>query len=450
MAMHLLMLEVAGTGIRHFTLHDDQQLAVIRVRCLKELQAGIFPNAIFQQAFNESGSHHVDEKIITGSDQGAVYHAGHGLIAELLADPRKDPRVVSNLGDWLGWPGYVRVKGEDQIAVSDVYKYMAMEELFNQALSVLITEVDYFEEKPKIVVSHLNARDAFYDQAYVDKNGVRSFLRYEPRTDKSRESTLGENHHAATSVTVYGYEYPTMDAAALAFNLPVSIVFNRVNSGKTEWMSWQYANRESAKCITYILRHKDDPGFYVGFTTSPKQRFHKHLSNLKSTSHGTPKLQALITEKGFDGLYHEIVFEGTEEDCRAKEQELVTLHKDDPNLLNASLNTRSAISHHVQDPEVEKRRIEGLRAAVTTDEFREKQSGTMKAAWSVPGRKEARTGAGNPFAKHVSIHGVVYGSVIDAVRAKAGGLTDWVIRTRLKAGNDPALFYCDAEGNKLP
>lgn len=449
MHMHLLMLEVAGTGIQHYTLHDDAGLTAFRLRYLKELQAGIFPNAIFQQAFNESTSKQVNEKIITGDDEGTVYHAGHGLIAELLANPNKDVRVISNIGDWIGRQGYIRVAGEEQLAVSDVYKYMVMEKLFDKVVGVLITEVDYFEEPQKIIASHLIARDAFYDQAYVDKNGIRSFLRYEPRTDKSRESTLGANHHAASAVKVDGYEYPTIDAAAFAFNLPANVVFNRVNSGKTEWMSWQYANREKTNSITYILRHNSDPGFYIGFTTSPKQRFFAHKNAMIKKIHNTPRLQVIADKYGTDGFYHEIVFEGTEEECRAKEQELVTLHKDDPNLLNASHNTKSAISHHVQDPEVEKRRVENLRKAVTTDEHRQKMSETSKAQWSVPGRKEARIGAGNPFAKHVSIHGVVYGSVIDAVRAKAGGLTDWVIRTRLKAGSDPAIFYCDAEGNKL-
>lgn len=449
MSMHLLMLEVAGTGIEHFTLHDDEQLTAFKSRYLKELQAGIFPNAIFQQAFNESSSKQVNEKIITGDCESVVYHAGHRIIDEILANPNKDIRLISNIGDWLGKPGFMVLPDQRKIAVTDVYKYIITENLFTAPLVVSCTEVDYFVGKEDIIISHLIARDAFYDQAYVDKNGVRSFLRYEPRTDKTRESTLGVNHHAAAAVRVEHNEYPTIDAAAFALNLPVSVVFNRVNSGKTEWIGWCYINRHNARSITYILRHSDDPGFYIGSTTVPKMRFSTHLSKLKSNKHGTPKLQALIKLKGAEGLYPEIVFEGTEEECRAKEQELVTLYKDDPNLLNASLNTRSAISHHVQDPEVEKRRVENLRKVVTQDDYREKHSDTMKAAWSVPGRKEARSGAGNPFAKHVSIHGVVYGSVIDAVRSKAGGLTDWVIRTRLKAGTDPEIFYCDAEGNKV-
>lgn len=445
---YLLILTVAGTDLKHMTVHEEQGFSKRKLDMVNDIKAGIFPNAIFQQAYLDSENRHIEEIVISHPDINEVWRNGFALIEEVLEAENRDARVFTNLGDWIGIPAKLFLPDGKSVIVTDAYKYLAMENLFNAKISVNWMDADEALKQPGVVMSHLTARDAFYDQTYMDKNGQRTFLRYEPRTDKSRESTLGEHHHAATPVIVNGLEYPTIDAAALAYNLPGSTVFNRVNSGGDKWINWCYKDRETAKSITYILRHKNDPGYYIGHTTLTKQRFHQHIHNLRNESHGTPRLQALISEKGIDNLYHEIVLEGTEKECRDKEQELLDLHWGDPNLLNASKSGRSAISHHVQDPEVEKRRVEGLRKAVTTDEHRQKMSDVGKAQWSVPGRKEARSGAGNPFAKCVSIYGIVYGSVIDAVRAKAGGLTDWVIRTRLKAGSDPAIFYCDAEGNK--
>lgn len=450
----LLIMTVAGTGIKHMSVCPTAEAGSYALLINNELKIGVFANAIFQQAYNESTSKQVDQTVIECGTKENGMTSGIALLSELLADPRRDVREYSNAGTWLDIAGSVQVDNEPPENVTSIYKYMVQENLFDKAVKItmrLLTAEDLHKGLPEdqYAQTHLSARDAFFDQEYVERNGARTFLRYEARTDKVREGVLGEDHHSATPLLIKGLSYPTIDAAGLAFNIPGYTVFNRLNSGADKWVYWQYKDREPAKCITYILRHKDDPGYYIGQTTLTKQRLHQHIHNLRNESHGTPRLQSLISEKGIEGLYHEIVLEGSESECKAKEQELLDQHWGDPNLLNASKNGKSAISHHVQDPEVEKRRVENLRKAVTQDDYREKHSDTMKAAWSVPGRKEARSGAGNPFAKHVSIHGVVYGSVIDAVRSKAGGLTDWVIRTRLKAGTDPEIFYCDAEGNKV-
>lgn len=446
---HLLILKIAGTNVRHMTVHEEKGFGPAKLRMINEIKTGIFPNAIFQQAYVESDSKHIDELVMTSHDENEVWRVGFNEIKDLLNYSQQDIRNISNIGDWAGKPGAVNMPDGRTVYVTDVYKYIRMKDLYKESIRVMWLDAAEVLKQYETVQTHLMARDAFYDQAYVDTHGQRNFLRYSQRTDKSRESTLGENHHAAVSVIVDGLEYPTLDAVALAYNLPVATVTNRVDSAKDMWSEWQYKGREKSKAVTYILRHKSHPGFYFGSTSNPKKRLSSHIDALTRETHGTPKLKAMVAEYGVSGVTYEVLFEGTLAECQAKEQELVSKHWGEPNLLNASKDTKSAISHHTQDPEVEQRRLEGLRAAVTTDEHRQKMSESMKSTWSVPGRKEARSGAGNPFAKCVSIHGVVYGSVIDAVRAKAGGLSDWVIRTRLKAGSDPALFYCDAEGNKL-
>lgn len=444
---YLLILTVAGTDLKHMTVHEEKGFSTRKLAMVNDTKAGIFPNAIFQQAYLDSDNRHIEEIVISHHDINEVWRNGFALIEEVLEAENRDARVFTNLGDWIGIPAKLFLPDGKSVIVTDAYKYLAMENLFNAKISVNWMDADEALKQPGVVMSHLTARDAFYDQTYVDKNGQRTFLRYEPRTDKSRESTLGANHHAATPVIVNGLEYPTIDAAALAHNLPAHVVYNRLNSASSNKSNWAYKDKQ-INAVTYILRHKDNPGFYIGSTSNGKQRLHTHINKLTHGGHRTPKLQAMVDKYGVDGVTYEVVFEGELDECKTKEQELVNQHWGDPNLLNSSRNTKSAISHHTEDPEVEKRRVEGLRKAVTTDEHRQKMSDVGKAQWSVPGRKEARSGAGNPFAKCVSIHGVVYGSVIDAVRAKAGGLTDWVIRTRLKAGSDPAIFYCDAEGNK--
>lgn len=452
--IYLLVLSVSGTDVKHLTIHGEQGLGSTKLRFIHEIKSGVFPNLYFQNTFNESVSKNIDDLILGFPTEADAYRAGYASIAEQLCSPNACDNItkISNIGDWLDVPGLVSVDKGDSIATTSIYKLIRG--LVTPGFSYTFWPRDMFyvymrSDKDDIHETHLLPRDDHFNREYRDMNGVRVFMKYEPRTDKSRDSTLGENHHAATAVIINGLEYPTIDAAGLAFNLPGGVVLNRLTNGKGEWSQWRYKDREEAKSVTYILRHADDPGFYIGHTAAPRFRLHTHISKLIRGLHESSKLQEMINKHGIDGLTHEVVFEGPYEECKAKEQELVNLHWGDPNLLNISRNTKSAISHHVQDPEVEKRRVEGLRKAVTTDEHRQKMSDVGKAQWSVPGRKEARSGAGNPFAKCVSIYGIVYGSVIDAVRAKAGGLTDWVIRTRLKAGSDPAIFYCDAEGNKI-
>jgi len=442
----MLTLMAVGCNEMHITMMDSSEVLkhVDKVREL--LKAGCFENLLLQNTYDNSLHKQLEHQFI-----GLGEHAS--MIPAMMLDRAKVAytyREVVNIGDWLSRPGRLVTKTGKTITTTDLHKTIMRWNLPGTIESAEFLTVKDAVKTEGVELAHLYPRDDYYDRTPFEQVGVRSFMHYTKRSsgDTGARGT-GENHFAAKVIVVDGLEYPTMESVAIAYNLPSGTINTRVNSGSDKWANWYYRDKERARSVTYILRHRNDPRFYIGYTTSPKIRFNVHLSKLLNNKHGTPKLQALANEIGAEGLYPEFVMEGSETECRAKEQELVTLYKDDPLLLNASMNTKSAITDRTQDPLVNQRRIEGLRRAVSTDEHRSKMSTSVRDAWAVPGRKEARSGGGNPFAKKVSLKGVVYGSVIEAVKARIPGYTDWVIRTSLKSGRLPELFFCDASGNKL-
>lgn len=312
----LLILTVAGTTTQYMRSFPADSIEAHQDRLIKEAQANIFPNAPFQKAYNDSQSQQIDAQLITGEGSITGVISGYTIVDKLLSTAGQDIRTLTNIGDWAIMPGIVTRGTEPAVAVTDVYKYIAMQDMFTDALTVqwLPTDAVALNEA---VQSHLLARDEYYDQVYRDSNNLRHFFGY---VRVGEDDPIGH-----VRVVINGLIYPSIDAAALAYNLPIEWVYERLDDAK--WEQWVYASN---------------------VTPNP----------------------VMTTDNGAEAV--------------------------------------------------------------------------------VPSHAEQITGGGNPNARRVSVRGVVYGSIVDAVRSNADwDLTASAIHSALRSGNHAEIFYCDAEGNKL-
>lgn len=315
---HLLILTVAGTDVQYMKTFPADSIEAHQDRLIKEAQANIFPNAPFQKAYNDSQSQQIDAQVITNNAENTGVAAGYAVIDKLLSTNNQDIRKITNIGDWTSMPGVVSHNDGPAVTVTDVYKYIIMQDLFAAPLTVLWKVADSLEPTYQDVVqSHLLARDEHYDQVYRDSNNLRHFFGY---------VRVGEDDPVGhVQVKVNGLLYPSIDAAALAYNLPIEWVYERLDNPK--WEGWSYANNVNPNPV-------------------------------------------MTTDNGAEAV--------------------------------------------------------------------------------VPNHAEQITGGGNPNARRVSIRGVVYGSIVDAVRDNADwDLTASAIHNALRSGNHEEIFYCDAEGNKV-
>lgn len=242
----LLILSVADTNVKHLSIHDNTTLADDQSHLINEVRAGIFPNSVFQDAYNKSERQDVSVIVISPElmvqtaahspdDYKAYCHtearrAGHALVAESAKTPNHSIQEFSNVGDWLGHPGVFSIDS-NPVQVTDIYKYMVKEGLLQR-------DVLYSFESPtsiledRGVMSHLLPRDAYYDQAYRDVNGKRVFFGYVKAGDDNPVGTF--------PIVVEGLPYPSIDAAALAYNIPVEWVYDRLDSTEARWHNWIY------------------------------------------------------------------------------------------------------------------------------------------------------------------------------------------------------------------
>jgi len=229
---HLLILKIAGTDLKHMTVHEENSLAPHKATVLSEIKAGVFPNAIFQQAYLDSDSKHIDEIIISHPGINDVWRSGFSLIEEALGQPNRDAREFSNLGDWIGKPASLMLPDGNAVVVTDAYKYLAMEGLFSAPVFFNWLDANTVLQQPGAVMSHLTARDAYYDQACRVLNGKRVFFGYVKAGD--------DNPVGNFAVTVDGLPYPSVEAVALAYNIPVEWVYDRLDSTDEQWRNWTY------------------------------------------------------------------------------------------------------------------------------------------------------------------------------------------------------------------
>lgn len=236
----LLILALPQSPYAHFSAMTEERFAELLPQFQKDLEADIFPNVCFQGAFNVSNTRTISPLFIPCNGLVAAQELARDQIRNLIANPEREIQHITNIGDWLGVPGKVMFSdNDDGVIVTDMYKYLVHEGKVRLPFRFCPVDLSIIDETP--IPSHLYPRDNFYDQVYRDQGGKRTFLKYEPRTDGSRDTTHGEDHHAAKAVLVNGLTYPTLTSAAIAYNLPEGTVFNRLNSEADKWVNWQYA-----------------------------------------------------------------------------------------------------------------------------------------------------------------------------------------------------------------
>lgn len=407
----------------------------------KLLKAGIFEGIQLQHVFNQSPDKMTEHTYMPLDNEEAC----NNFIAERIREKlygTGDIREICNVGDHLDVPGVV-IYGDNRVVTTSIYKYICDHQLW--AASIQIERMDAataLAYGDVCVMSHLSRRDYTFDKTVV-MNGGRSFLSTNVEHNELEPNRLkGAEHHRAAAISIYGLPYPSMSEASVAFDIPRSAVLNYVNAASDKWKDWIYTDRENKQATTYILTFTGSNIYYYGSTVDKlAKRLGNHTYRLTTRVHHSPKLQEAFDKYGQDNMVIEPLLSGTEQECRDLEYKLINDHKDDPNMANTIKDTGNTIREVLKDPEMEAKRIAKMKEALARPEVIEKRNKGTKDAWAVPGRKEARTGAGNPFAKKLMVDGVEYGSMMDAIRAKAGGMTDWQLRTRVKDPKYPNVYY---------
>lgn len=181
----------------------------------------------------------------------------------------------------------------------------------------------------------------------------------------------------------------------------------------------------------YIVTHLPSGKFYVGSTKDAIRRQQDHKARLKRGIHYNSDFQACYNDTPtFESFFWKFFIFDELLDARQCEQKLLDENVGNPLLLNHTSSVRSPISG-LMNEEIRARATAGSRTAVQSEEYRAKQSITMRKVWAVGDRRERRMGGGNPFAKPVWVDGIMYAAVNDAKRAL--GIDEKTIRNRARS-----------------
>lgn len=187
----------------------------------------------------------------------------------------------------------------------------------------------------------------------------------------------------------------------------------------------------------YVISFPNTGLFYVGHSNRVKRRISAHKSFLKHGTHGNKPLQAAY---GIDPVYNiRVIYTDSVEEAQVLEQEYLDANKYNPLKLNIATDGSAPCANLHDNPIWHKRIVDAATRTSQDPAVRESKRNKMKA-WHAE-NKGNRDGANNPFAKPISMFGVIYGSVMDAIRTKI--LPDSVIRKRLKDPEDLEIVYCD-------
>lgn len=96
----------------------------------------------------------------------------------------------------------------------------------------------------------------------------------------------------------------------------------------------------------YMITDKISKKFYIGSTNNLQRRINEHKQELKNNTHHNKSLQELYNNKAKLNFYH--IEKETIEEVRSLEDFLLKQSKDNPNLLNISINSSggSGIERH--------------------------------------------------------------------------------------------------------
>lgn len=194
----------------------------------------------------------------------------------------------------------------------------------------------------------------------------------------------------------------------------------------------------------YQVKCKKTGKFYIGSSANMPNRKAQHIWTLKKGANNTPALQGLYDEdKDITRFEWSFIVTQTRDQAYDVEQSLIDKHWGDPLLLNVSKDARSPLSGFTFSPEAKEKARQTRLALQQDPEHKERHRQSVLKMWSDPERRKKRSGAGNPFAKKISIEGNVYGSVTDAARIL--GLDQKTLRN-LATSTDPKwkdYFYPD-------
>ncbi len=258
---------------------------------------------------------------------------------------------------------------------------------------------------------------------------------------------------AKRQVTIDKVDYESVSAAARALGLPGPTVVTRLLSKSVAWRSWFYSDGlpvaeykkklfadRPKEPVMYRFTHVPTGAFYVGSTNDFPNRRNGHIGGLRNQRHACHSLQRMWNaDPDLENWSWSVVLCSSREHAYKEEQAVMDVFKGSNLILNESLDAYSPITGVINRPDVRaKLRNTALRERRTYD-YRDKQSALMKAVWSQPGRREARAGAGNPFAKAITVDGTTYGSVKDAV--KAVGISEKTLRKRANLDSYPNIHW---------
>ena len=263
-------------------------------------------------------------------------------------------------------------------------------------------------------------------------------------------------------IEIMGKQYISVQAASRALGINVHALYRRLNSTDDKWRDWRFLDNKNHAvkkprvflvAFLYRLRHKPTGSFYIGSTKDYNGRRATHLWALKNKQHKNTKLQNLWDNSDTDNDWEwDAWIFNKREEAYSEEQKILDENKDSSLLLNMVFDSRSSITDIMKRPNQMKRSIEGSLKwyeNLSEDKKEALHKRLHKAAkdyWTEDAKK-ARMGAGNPFARRMSIDGVEYGSLKSA--AKALGITDKTIINRIKSGKFPNYKYLTQPGGKI-
>lgn len=238
----------------------------------------------------------------------------------------------------------------------------------------------------------------------------------------------------------------------------------------------------------YIFTHTASGKFYIGSTNNLAGRRSRHLTDLRYNRHPNLRFQRLYNQD--PALESFFVITEDREEAYDREQELIDIHWGDENLLNMTKDVRAAFRHPSEESKLKHRlAITGLKRSDLTkerirqaklgvprsDELKKKVSlantgrirsvetrlmmSQMRKGKAMPPRTQEHTDkirvakagfkhsaesiakikSSSPTAKSVSINGVIYPSVAEAVRQI--GRSHRSIRDRIASDKYSNWFY---------
>lgn len=241
-------------------------------------------------------------------------------------------------------------------------------------------------------------------------------LRYQAtllRTNKHKAPRLQTAFNEGNGFDDIGYTYALTGSAEDAERLAQRWLTEEFDNPSL--VNIKRSKEAKNKTGVYVLTHKHTGKFYVGSSIDTHGRISTHKWALRNGHHSNANLQALYSGS-IEDFGFEIVYTSNRETAYGMEQDIISKHLGNPLCLNIADDARSSISSTLKNLRIKElakeRRIESLKRPETLA----KRNESLKRRWCDPVLRSTRQGGNNPFARKISLHGVVYGSINDAIR----------------------------------